>query len=80
MALCRSDVSLKHPCEQKKLPWMFCLIQAGHWSLAVLQQPGVAQRPPSIDKLCLVSATQNLVVKALLLEALSATPQLMVIS
>ena len=58
--LCRSQLTLKHSCEQKMPPWMLSLIQVGHWILAGLPQPGVPQDLPSIDDLCLVSATQDL--------------------
>ena len=54
-------------------------LDAGHWSLAGLQQPGVPQRLPSINELCLVLATQDLVVPALLLEVFSVIPSLKVI-
>ena len=36
--------TLKHSCEQKKLPLMLNLIQAGHWILAGSRQPGVLHR------------------------------------
>ena len=49
-ALWRSQLFLKHGCEQKKLPWMLSLMHVGHWSLAGSSHPGVSQLRPSISE------------------------------